>query len=65
MVHKEIGTILTQTTPKGTVIQYKVIAIADGDKTYGLGRAPAKGTAIIKRMRKNGTLIGKNRIWAA
>ena len=65
MVKYKIGTILvSHTTKAGIPIRYKVVAIADGDKKYGLRYEPLKGTLIVKRVKKDGSVTGKNKMWA-
>ena len=59
-----IGKILSYRTLKGTLMRYKVVAIADGDRFYGLKYNPVKGTQIVRKLLKSGKLTGKMRMWA-
>lgn len=65
MIQRKVGSVFTSHVTKGgSAIQYKVVAIADGRKKYGFKHEPAKGTLIVKRIKKDGSMTGKNRIWA-
>lgn len=63
--NKKGDILYSHTTKTGLVVRYQVVDVADGVKMHGHTYSPFEGTLIVRKMRKDGTLTGKKRLWAA